>query len=59
MPDPRAKRLTLIACILGSAVVFVDGTVVNVAIPAIRDDLDTARHVPCPEGRREAALSRR
>jgi EmrB/QacA subfamily drug resistance transporter len=31
--------LTLIACILGSAVVFVDGTVVNVALPALRDDL--------------------
>ena len=41
MPDARTKRLTLIACILGSAVVFVDGTVVNVALPAIRDDLDT------------------
>jgi len=35
----RAKRLTLIACILGSAIVFVDGTVVNVALPALRDDL--------------------
>jgi len=41
MADARTKRLTLIACILGSAVVFVDGTVVNVALPAIRDDLDT------------------
>src|SRR5919112_5242650 len=40
MHDARTKRLTLIACILGSAVVFVDGTVVNVALPAIRDDLD-------------------
>src|SRR5215212_6781331 len=41
MVDTRTKRLTLLACILGSAVVFVDGTVVNVALPAIRDDLDT------------------
>ena len=41
MPDARTKRLTLIACILGTAVVFLDGTVVNVALPAIRDDLDT------------------
>src|SRR5919112_3280982 len=41
MHDARTKRLTLIACILGSAVVFLDGTVVNVALPAIRDDLDT------------------
>ena len=29
----------LIACILGSAIVFVDGSVVNVALPAIQDDL--------------------
>ena len=41
MPDARTKRLTLIACVLGTAVVFVDGTVVNVALPSIRDDLDT------------------
>jgi len=40
-PDARTKRLTLIATILGTAVVFLDGTVVNVALPAIRDDLDT------------------
>src|SRR4051794_22573957 len=36
----RAKRLTLTACILGTVVVFVDGTVVNVALPRIRADLD-------------------
>jgi EmrB/QacA subfamily drug resistance transporter len=36
--DPRAKRLTLVACILGSAVVFVDQTVVNVALPSLRED---------------------
>jgi EmrB/QacA subfamily drug resistance transporter len=36
----RQKRLTLIACILGSAIVFIDGTVVNVALPAIRNDLN-------------------
>jgi EmrB/QacA subfamily drug resistance transporter len=35
------KRITLYAAILGSAVVFMDGTVVNVALPAIKDDLDT------------------
>jgi EmrB/QacA subfamily drug resistance transporter len=34
-------RLTLLAAILGSSVVFLDGTVVNVALPAIREDLDT------------------
>jgi EmrB/QacA subfamily drug resistance transporter len=32
-------RLTLVATILGSSIVFVDGTVVNVALPALRDDL--------------------
>jgi EmrB/QacA subfamily drug resistance transporter len=38
--DARVKRLTLIAAILGSGVVFLDGTVVNVALPAIVDELD-------------------
>jgi EmrB/QacA subfamily drug resistance transporter len=33
------KRLTLVACILGSGIVFLDGTVTNVALPAIQDDL--------------------
>ena len=35
----RTKRLTLVACILGSAIVFLDGTVVNVALPALQEDL--------------------
>jgi EmrB/QacA subfamily drug resistance transporter len=35
----RRQRLTLIATILGSTVVFLDGTVVNVALPAISDGL--------------------
>ena len=39
MPGARQKRLILIACILGSAIVFIDGTVVNVALPSIRSDL--------------------
>jgi EmrB/QacA subfamily drug resistance transporter len=34
------KRLTLVACILASIVVFLDGSVVNVALPALRDDLN-------------------
>ncbi|MTD46247.1 DHA2 family efflux MFS transporter permease subunit [Conexibacter sp. W3-3-2] len=38
----RAKRLALLACILGSAVVFVDSTVVNVALPALQEDLDAS-----------------
>src|SRR5437764_3451177 len=33
------KRLILVSCILGSAMVFVDGTVVNVALPAIQRNL--------------------
>jgi EmrB/QacA subfamily drug resistance transporter len=37
----RTKRCALISAIMGSAVVFLDGTVVNVALPAIREDLDT------------------
>jgi EmrB/QacA subfamily drug resistance transporter len=36
----RDKRLTLVACILASIVVFLDGSVVNVALPAIREDLN-------------------
>jgi len=35
----RTKRFTLLACILGSAIVFLDGTVVNVALPALQRDL--------------------
>jgi EmrB/QacA subfamily drug resistance transporter len=35
----RVKRCALVSAILGSSVVFLDGTVVNVALPAIRDDL--------------------
>jgi len=38
--SPGARnRLVLIAAILGSVIVFVDGSVVNVALPAIQDDL--------------------
>jgi EmrB/QacA subfamily drug resistance transporter len=36
----RRQRLTLIATILGSTVVFLDATVINVALPAISDDLN-------------------
>src|SRR3954467_1934894 len=39
-PVSRAQRLTLVATILGSTVVFLDSTVVNVALPAIADGLD-------------------
>ncbi len=33
------KRLVLVACVMGTTVVTVDSTVVNVALPAIREDL--------------------
>jgi EmrB/QacA subfamily drug resistance transporter len=36
----RRQLLTLVATILGSTVVFLDSTVVNVALPSIADDLD-------------------
>jgi EmrB/QacA subfamily drug resistance transporter len=39
LTDATRKRLILVACILGSTVVFIDSTVVNVALPAIQRDL--------------------
>jgi EmrB/QacA subfamily drug resistance transporter len=39
MRDAKTKRVTLLACILGSGIVFLDSTVVNVALPAIRASL--------------------
>ena len=33
--DPRVQKLTLAATILGSSMAFIDGSVVNVALPAI------------------------
>ncbi len=35
----RVQRLTLIAAILGSSVAAIDGTIVNIALPAIQADL--------------------
>src|SRR3712207_4276536 len=35
----RDKRITLVAAIMGSFVALLDSTVVNVALPAIREDL--------------------
>jgi EmrB/QacA subfamily drug resistance transporter len=37
--DARLARWTLVASILGSAMAFIDGSVVNVALPAIQHDL--------------------
>jgi len=39
--ERRRLRFTIISTILGSVVVFLDATVVNVALPAISDDLNT------------------
>jgi EmrB/QacA subfamily drug resistance transporter len=36
----RRQRLTLVAAIMGSAVTTIDGSIVNVALPAIERDLD-------------------
>jgi EmrB/QacA subfamily drug resistance transporter len=38
--ERRRQRWTIIATILGSTIVFLDATVVNVALPAISDDLN-------------------
>jgi EmrB/QacA subfamily drug resistance transporter len=39
LPDARTKRIALVASILGSGIVFLDGTIVNVALPSIRASL--------------------
>src|SRR5688500_4560725 len=39
MDAKRARTLTLVATILGSGIALLDATVVNVALPAIEDDL--------------------
>ena len=36
---PRAQRWVLAATIMGSSMAFIDGTIVNVALPAIQNDL--------------------
>jgi EmrB/QacA subfamily drug resistance transporter len=39
LDEAARKRLILVACILGSTIVFLDGSIVNVALPSIRRDL--------------------
>src|SRR5215475_6124976 len=39
LPVERIARWTLVASILGSSMAFIDGSVVNVALPAIQHDL--------------------
>jgi EmrB/QacA subfamily drug resistance transporter len=38
-PQATTKRIALAASIIGSGIVFLDGTIVNVALPAIRSSL--------------------
>jgi EmrB/QacA subfamily drug resistance transporter len=40
--SPAARRWTLVAAILGSSLAFIDGTVVNVALPAIGRELNAS-----------------
>jgi EmrB/QacA subfamily drug resistance transporter len=40
--ERRRQRFTLVATILGSTIVFLDATVVNVALPPISDDLNAS-----------------
>src|SRR6202795_5006454 len=40
MTTPERRRWTLIATILASAMTFIDGTAVNVALPALQADLN-------------------
>src|SRR5213595_3524248 len=37
--EPSSPRFILIATILGSSIVFIDSTVINVALPSIQRDL--------------------
>jgi EmrB/QacA subfamily drug resistance transporter len=39
VPPERVKRLTLVACIMGSGIAVLDGSVVNVALPTIQRSL--------------------
>src|ERR1700686_2199110 len=39
LPASSVARWTLVASILGSSMAFIDGSVVNVALPAIQHDL--------------------
>src|ERR1700758_1365842 len=41
-PDAGAARWTLVSAVLGSSMAFMDGTVVNVALPAIQRSLDAS-----------------
>src|ERR1700754_2597572 len=41
-PDARAGRWTLVSAVLGSSMAFMDGTVVNVALPAIQRSMNAS-----------------
>src|SRR5205807_1127890 len=40
--EPKRKRWTLVAVVLGSSIVFLDSTVVNVALPQIGKELHSS-----------------
>ena len=42
LPDAAARRWTLVSAVLGSSMAFMDGTVVNVALPAIQRGFDAS-----------------
>ena len=50
--DEATKRLVLVACILGTTVVTVDSTAINVALPAIAEDLGGGLAGPAVDGQR-------
>jgi hypothetical protein len=54
----RTQRYTLIAAILGSTVVFLDSTIVNVALPAIAEDLDCSPSSPYSSSAARLAIRR-
>ena len=41
-PDAASRRWTLVSAVLGSSMAFMDGTVVNVALPAIQRGFDAS-----------------
>ena len=53
----QVKRFTLIATILASSMTFIDGTVVNVALPALAGGASTPRSPTCSGSSRRTRCS--
>lgn len=49
--DSRKGRLVLAVAVLASGMAFLDGTVVNIALPRIQEELGNLC-LPCPSERR-------